>query len=99
MHAECFHILVVRAWDDRAVKKVFLRKPDGRRKAGRPKLRWLNCVRNDMKLMSVKRWRKKAEDTSVWAVFLKEVLQGPYTNSEKDEGETEQGSLSEPHAV
>jgi hypothetical protein len=26
--------------DDRTVKNVFLKKPDGRRKAGRPKLRW-----------------------------------------------------------
>jgi hypothetical protein len=28
--------------DDRVVKKVSLGKPDGRRKAGRPKLRWLD---------------------------------------------------------
>jgi hypothetical protein len=28
--------------DDRTVKKVFVGKPDGRRKAGRPKLRWLD---------------------------------------------------------
>jgi hypothetical protein len=28
---------VVRMSDDRTVKKVFLGKPDGRRKAGRPK--------------------------------------------------------------
>jgi hypothetical protein len=28
--------------NDRIKKKVFLRKPDGRRKIGRPKLRWLD---------------------------------------------------------
>jgi hypothetical protein len=60
--------------DDRTVKKVFLGKADGRRKAGRPKLRWLDCIENDLKLMGVKRWRKKAEDRSAWAVFLKEAL-------------------------
>jgi hypothetical protein len=48
--------------DDRTVKKVFLGKPDGRRQAGRPKLRWLDCIENDLKSMGVKRWRKKAED-------------------------------------
>jgi ribosomal protein S26 len=32
--------------DDRAVKKVFLGKSDGRRKAGRPKLRWIDCILN-----------------------------------------------------
>jgi hypothetical protein len=51
--------------DDRTVKKVFLGKPDERRKAGRPKLRWLDCFENDLILMDVKRWRKKAEDRSV----------------------------------
>jgi hypothetical protein len=30
--------------DDRTVKRVVLRKPDGRRKVGRPKLRWLDCT-------------------------------------------------------
>jgi hypothetical protein len=37
--------------DDRTVKKVFLGKPDGRRKTGRPKLRWLDCIENDLKSM------------------------------------------------
>jgi hypothetical protein len=60
--------------DDRTVKKLFLRKPEGRRKAGRPKLRWLDCIENDLKSMGFKRWRKKAEDRSVWTVILKEAL-------------------------
>ena len=52
-------------------RKVFLGKPDVRRKAGRPKLRWLDCIENDLKSMDVNRWRKNAEDRSVWAVILK----------------------------
>jgi hypothetical protein len=60
--------------DDRTVKTVFVGKPDGRKKAGRPKLRWLDCIENGLKSMSVKRWRKKAEDRSVCAVVVKEVL-------------------------
>jgi hypothetical protein len=28
--------------DDRTIKKVFLGKPDGKRQATRPKLRWLD---------------------------------------------------------
>jgi hypothetical protein len=54
---------------DKAAKKVFLWKPDGSRRAGRPKLRWLDCVENDLKLMGVKRWRKKAEDRFIWAIM------------------------------
>jgi hypothetical protein len=61
-------------WYDRTVKNVFLGKPGGRRKAETPKLRWLDCTENDLKSMGVKRWRKKAEDRSVWAIILKEAL-------------------------
>jgi len=32
--------------DDRIVKKGFLGETDGRRKAGKPKLRWLDCPEN-----------------------------------------------------
>jgi len=60
--------------DDGTVKKVFLRKPAGRRKAGRPKLRWLDCTENDLKSMCVTRWSEKAEYRSVWAIILKEAL-------------------------
>jgi hypothetical protein len=60
--------------DDRTVKKVFLGKPDGRRKVGRPKLRWRNGTENDLEFTGVKRWRKKAEDRSLWAIILKETL-------------------------
>jgi hypothetical protein len=50
--------------DDRAVKKVFLGKPDGRRIKGRPKLRWLDYIDNDLKSTCVKRWRKKPGERS-----------------------------------
>jgi hypothetical protein len=65
---------LVRMSDDRTVKKVFLGKPDGRRKVGRPKLRWLDCIETDLKSMRVKRWTKRAEDRSVCAIILKEAL-------------------------
>ena len=65
---------LVRKSDERIIKKGFLVKPDGRRKAERPKLRWLHCNENYLKLKSVKRWRIKAKDRSVWTVILKEAL-------------------------
>jgi hypothetical protein len=34
---------VVRMNDERMVKTVFLGNPGGRRKPGRPRLRWLDC--------------------------------------------------------
>ena len=41
--------------DDRTVEKVILGKPDGRRKARGPKLRWFDCTENNLKLTGVKR--------------------------------------------
>jgi hypothetical protein len=65
---------LVRMSDDKTVKKVLLEKPDGKRKVGRPKVRWLEPTEHDMKSIGVKGWTKKAEVRSVWAIILKEVL-------------------------
>jgi hypothetical protein len=46
---------LVRMSDGRAAKKVFLGKLDGRIKAGRPELRWLDRLENDLKSMGVRR--------------------------------------------
>jgi hypothetical protein len=43
---------LVRMSDDKAVKKVFLGKRDGRRNAGRPKLRWFDCIEKDFNPLS-----------------------------------------------
>jgi hypothetical protein len=40
----------------------------------RLELRWLDCTENDMKLIGVKTWRKRAENRYVWAIILKEAL-------------------------
>jgi hypothetical protein len=45
---------VVRIADVTTVKKAFLGKP-GRRRVGRPKLRWINSLDNDAKSMDVNR--------------------------------------------
>jgi hypothetical protein len=44
--------------DDRTA----LGKTEGRRKAGRPKLRWLACIEDDLISVSIKGRRKKAPD-------------------------------------
>ena len=43
-------------------------------KAGRPILRWLDCMDSDWKSYVVKKRRKKTEDLSVLAIILKEAL-------------------------
>jgi hypothetical protein len=32
------------------------------------------CIENVLIFRGVKRWRKKAEDRSIWAIILKEAL-------------------------
>jgi hypothetical protein len=78
-------------FDGRTVRKVFLEKPDGIRKAGRSKLRWLDSTENDVKSKGVKRWMKKAEDRSAWNILQEALvkLQGPYVEEEKEEEEEE----------
>jgi hypothetical protein len=52
----------VRMEDTRLPKMVFSAKPEGRRGVGRRRLRWLDDEA-DVKLLGVKRWRIKAQDT------------------------------------
>jgi hypothetical protein len=70
---------VTRTDQRRVVKKIFEIKPEGRRKVGRPRLRWLDDVENDLRVIKVKRWRKKAQNREERASVVKEakVLRGP----------------------
>jgi hypothetical protein len=65
---------LVRMCGEETVNKEFMEKAEGRRKAEGQKLKWLECIEKWSQSMGVKRWRKKAEDRSVWAIILKEAL-------------------------
>lgn len=43
--------------DERAIKEIYKRKPEGRRKAGHPRKRWLDEVEEDLKRMKVRNWK------------------------------------------
>jgi hypothetical protein len=62
------------------VKKIFEEKLGGRRGRGRPRLRWIDDVEDDLRNMGIKRWRIKALDRVEWASIIKEAkakLKGP----------------------
>jgi hypothetical protein len=65
----------------RIVKKIFEENLEGRRDRGRPRLRWLNDVEDDLRMLGVKRWRRrKALEREEWALVIKEAkvkLKGP----------------------
>jgi hypothetical protein len=53
-------------------------KPEGKRKIGRPRTRWMNDVEADIRKMGFRGWRKKEEGRSEWRKLVKEAkaLQG-----------------------
>jgi hypothetical protein len=71
---------VVRMNETRSVKMIFEGKLEGRRGRGRSRLRWINDVEDDLRVLGVKRWRTKALERKEWASIIKEAkgkLKGP----------------------
>jgi hypothetical protein len=46
----------------RVLQKILDGRPEGKRSIGRPRLRWLDDDANDIRNMTVRQLRKKAED-------------------------------------
>ena len=70
---------VVRINETRSVK-IFEGKLEVQRGRGRPRLRWINDVEDDLRKLGVKRWRTKALEREEWASITKEAkakLKGP----------------------
>ena len=53
---------IVRTQDNLPCKKITLDKPEGRRRVGRPNLRWMDGVMRDAERLGVRSWRTKAKD-------------------------------------
>ena len=71
---------MVRMNETRSVKKIFERKLEGRRGRGRPRLRWINDMEDDLRKLGVKWWRMKALEREEWTSIIKEAkakLKGP----------------------
>jgi hypothetical protein len=56
--------------DNLPCKKITLDKPDGRRRVGRPNLRWMDGVMRDAERLGVRKWRSKAKDRVDWRRLL-----------------------------
>jgi len=57
---------IVRMQDNLPCKKITLDKPEGRRRVGRPNLRWMDGVMRDAERLGVRNWRIKAKDRDGW---------------------------------
>jgi hypothetical protein len=58
---------VVRMNKTRSVNKNFEEKLEGRRGRGRPRLRWINDVEDNLRELGVKRWKTKTLEREEWA--------------------------------
>jgi hypothetical protein len=61
---------LVRMEDNLPCKKITLDKPEGRRRVGRPNLRWMDGVMRDAERLGVRNWRSKAKDRVGWRRLL-----------------------------
>jgi hypothetical protein len=71
---------VIRMNETRSLTKIFEGKLEGRKGRGRPRLRWMDDVEDDLRKLGVKRWRAKALDRQEWASIIREAkakLKGP----------------------
>lgn len=64
---------VERMREERWARKVMEWKPPGRRARGRPRKRWLDDVREDLEVMRVRNWRRKADDRDEWRQLVKQA--------------------------
>ena len=59
--------------ENRMPKIVFKEKLHSRRKKGRPRIRWEDEVRDDLRRMGCRAWRGMVGDRDVWRAVVEEA--------------------------
>jgi hypothetical protein len=59
--------------NSRVSKRVMAEKMYTSRRRGRPKVRWLDDVQEDLRVMGIEGWRGKAQDRNLWRRKAQEV--------------------------
>jgi hypothetical protein len=47
--------------------------PEGTQEAGRPVIRWLDSVEEDLRTTVIRNWTQKSQDEEQWQAIIKEV--------------------------
>ena len=68
--------------EERVVKRLYQNTPEGSRSVGRPRLMWMDDVREDLRRMGVTNWRIRAHRRYDWKIVVKDakVLQGLWSH-------------------
>jgi hypothetical protein len=64
---------VERIEDSRMPKRVMREKIYTRRKKGRPNVRWLDDVQEDLREVGIEGWRREAQDRDQWRRIAQEA--------------------------
>jgi len=69
---------VERVSEEMVGKRLYQNTPEGSRSVGRPRLRWMDDVREDLRRMGVTNWTITTHRRDDWKMVVKEakVLQG-----------------------
>ncbi|XP_039295565.1 uncharacterized protein LOC120353987 [Nilaparvata lugens] len=64
---------VIWADDNSPIKQILQAKPEGKRRPGRPRLRWLDVVDRDAGAAGLRGWRQLARNRDDWRLRLGEA--------------------------
>ena len=59
--------------EDRVPKKNFTQEPEGTRRRGRPRERWMEEVERDLQVLGVRRWRELVADRKKWKDIVRQA--------------------------
>jgi hypothetical protein len=59
--------------ESRMTKRAMREKIYTKRRGGRPKVRWLDDVQEDLWAMGIEGWRRKAQDRDLWRRITQEA--------------------------
>jgi hypothetical protein len=51
----------IRRENEEIIKRLMIVKPEGKRKKGRPRMRWIDGVEKDLRSLGMVNWRAKAQ--------------------------------------
>ena len=70
---------VERMTNERVAKTIYKWKPYATRPKGRPRVRWEDDVRNDLRKMGVNNWKQRTQERKKW----KEIIEQGRTHKEQ----------------